>query len=85
MFPYYFSKTIIFIAFYVFYLGITTTNALSMGSKGGHEVGGGEEAVLVCVHDAEGFLELLDGGVGEGFEDVGFLRHLEGGVGLVST
>ena len=30
---------------------------------------------LVGVHDAEGLLELLDGGVGEGVENVGFLRH----------
>ena len=59
-----------------FYLGITTTNALSMGSKGGHEVGGGEEAVLVSIHDTESLLELLDGRVGEGLEDIGFLRHL---------
>ena len=42
-----------------------------------HEVGGGEEAVLVGVHDAEGLLELLDGGVGEGVEDVGLLGHAE--------
>ena len=76
MFPYSFSRTIIFIAFYVFYLGITTTNALSMGSEGGHEVGGWEEAVLVSIHDTESLLELLDGRVGEGLEDIGFLRHL---------
>jgi hypothetical protein len=44
-----------------------------------HEVRGGEETVLVGVHDAEGLLELLDGGVGEGVEDVGLLGHLEAG------
>ena len=33
---------------------------------------------LVGVHDAEGLLELLDGGVGEGVEDVGLLGHLGG-------
>ena len=27
-------------------------------------------------------LELLDGGVGERFEDVCFLRHLDGGTGV---
>ena len=31
------------------------------------------------VHDAEGLLELLDSGVGEGVEDVGFLGHVEAG------
>jgi len=61
-------------------LGITTTNALSMGSKGGHEVGGGEEAVLVSIHDTKSLLELLDGRVGEGLEDICFLGHLGGGV-----
>ena len=47
-----------------------------MGSKGGHEVGGGEEAVLVSIHDTKSLLELLDGRVGEGLEDICFLRHL---------
>ena len=51
-----------------------------MGTEGGHEVGGGEEAVLVSIHDAESLLELLDGRVGEGLEDIGFLGHLGGGV-----
>ena len=60
---------------FVHYLGITTANALSMGSKGRHQIGGGEETVLVSIHDTEGLLELLDGGVGERFEDVSFLRH----------
>ena len=59
-----------------FYLGITTTNALSMGSEGSHQVRGGEETVLVSIHDTEGLLELLDSRVGERFEDVSFLRHL---------
>ena len=39
-------------------------------------------AHLICtnhVHDAEGLLELLDSGVGEGVEDVGFLGHVEAG------
>ena len=67
------------------YLGFSTTNVLSVGSKSSLKVGGGQKAVLVGVHDAKGFLELLDGGMGEGFKDVGFLRHLEGGVGLVGT
>ena len=47
-----------------------------MGSEGSHQVGGGEEAVLVSIHDTESLLELLDGRVGEGLEDIGFLRHL---------
>ena len=59
-----------------YYLGITTTNALSMGSEGSHQVRGGEETVLVSIHDTEGLLELLDSRVGERFEDVSFLRHL---------
>merc|ERR1711892_521861 len=66
-------------------LGFSASNVLSVGGESCHQVGGGQEAVLVSVHDAKGFLELLDGGVGEGFEDVGFLRHLEGVVVLVST
>ena len=41
------------------------------------EVGGGEKTILVYVHDAEGLLELLDGRVGEGVEDVCFLGHLD--------
>ena len=59
------------------YLGVTTTNALSVGGEGSHQVGGGQKAVLVGIHDTEGLLELLDGGVGERFEDVSFLRHLD--------
>ena len=58
------------------YLGITTTNALSMGTEGRHQVGGGEKTVLISIHDTESLLELLDGRVGEGLEDVGFLGHL---------
>ena len=46
-----------------------------MSAEGGDEVGGGQKSVLVSVHDAKGLLELLDGRVGEGVEDVGFLRH----------
>ena len=61
------------------HLGLTTTDVLAVGSEGSHQVGGGQETVLVCVHDAESLLELLDGGVGEGVEDVGFLRHGGGG------
>jgi len=56
-------------------LSVTAANALSVGAEGSHEVGGGEEAVLVSIHDTESLLELLDGGVGERFEDVSFLRH----------
>ena len=56
-------------------LGLSATDVLAVGTEGSDEVGGGEEAVLVRVHDAEGLLELLDGRVGEGVENVGFLRH----------
>ena len=59
------------------YLGITTTNALSMGTEGRHKVGGGEKTVLISIHDTESLLELLDGRVGEGLEDIGFLGHLD--------
>jgi len=62
-------------------LGLTTTDILAVGGEGRHQVAGGKEPVLVGVHDAERLLELLDGGVGEGVEDVGFLRH--GGCGGV--
>ena len=62
--------------FILLYLGITTTNALSMGTEGRHQVGGGEKTVLISIHDTEGLLELLDGRVGEGLEDIGFLGHL---------
>jgi len=57
-------------------LGVTTTNALSVGGEGSHQVGGGQKAVLVSIHDTEGLLELLDSRVGERFEDVSFLRHV---------
>ena len=56
-------------------LGLSATDVLAVGTEGSDEIGGGEEAVLVSVHDAEGLLELLDGRVGEGVENVGFLRH----------
>ena len=59
------------------YLSVTAADALSVGAEGSHEVGGGEKSVLVSIHDAESLLELLDGRVGERFEDVGFLRHFE--------
>ena len=57
------------------YLSLTAADVLAVGGEGGDEVGAGEQTVLVGVHDAEGLLELLDGRVGEGVEDVGFLRH----------
>ena len=65
-------------------LGLAAADVLAVGGEGSDEVGGGQEAVLVSVHDAEGLLELLDGGVGEGVENVGFLRH-GGGSGLVGS
>ena len=60
-------------------LSLSTTDVLAVGAEGSDEVGGGQESVLVGVHDAKGLLELLDGRVGEGVEDVSFLAH--GGVG----
>jgi len=60
-------------------LSLSTTDVLAVGAEGSDEVGGGQESVLVGVHDAKGLLELLDGRVGEGVEDVSFLGH--GGVG----
>merc|ERR1719209_1043021 len=64
-------------------LCLSTTDVLAVSAEGGDEVGGGQKSVLVSVHDAKGLLELLDGRVGEGVEDVGFLRHdgVGGGAG----
>ena len=59
------------------YLSVSAADALAVGAEGSHEVGGGEKAVLVSIHDTESLLELLDGGVGERFKDVCFLRHFE--------
>jgi len=56
-------------------LGLTGGDGLAVVGEGGDKVGGAEETVLVDVHDAEGLLELLEGGVGEGVEDVGLLGH----------
>jgi len=56
-------------------LGLTTANVLAVSGKGGNQVRRGKETILVSIHNAKGLLELLDGGVGEGVEDVGFLRH----------
>jgi len=57
-------------------LSVSAADALAMSSEGSDKVGGGQETILVSIHDTEGFLELLDGGVRERFEDVSFLRHL---------
>ena len=59
------------------YLSVTAADALAVGAEGSHEIGGGEKSVLVSIHDTESLLELLDGGVGERFKDVCFLRHFE--------
>jgi len=58
-------------------LGLAGADGLAVVAEGSHEVRGRDETVLVTVHDAEGLLELLDGGVGEGVEDVGLLGHGE--------
>lgn len=52
-------------------LGLTVGDGLADGGEGGDDVGGGQETVLVCVHDTEGFLELLDLPLAEEGEDVG--------------
>jgi len=56
-------------------LGITGGDRLAVVGESSHEVISGEETIFVTVHDAEGFLELLDGRVGEGVENICFLRH----------
>jgi len=58
-------------------LGLTGGDGLAVVAEGSHQVGGAEETVLVDVHDAEGFLELLQGRVGELVENVGLLGHVE--------
>jgi len=58
-------------------LGITGGDGFAVVGEGGHEVISRQKAVLVAVHDAEGLLELLDGGVREGVENVGLLGHDE--------
>jgi len=58
-------------------LGLSGSDGLAVVAEGGDKVVGGEETVLVNVHDAESLLELLDGGVGEGIENVGLLGHVD--------
>ena len=58
------------------YLSVSASYALAMSSKGSNQIWGWQKTILVSIHDAKSFLELLDGRVGEGLEDVGFLRHL---------
>merc|ERR1719233_2433995 len=58
-------------------LGFATTNVLAMSSKSCLKIGRRQKTILVSIHDAKGLLELLDGRLGEGLEDVGFLGHLE--------
>jgi len=57
-------------------LGLSASNGLAVVTEGGDKVVGAEETILVNVHDTESLLELLDGGVGEGVENVGLLGHL---------
>jgi len=57
-------------------LGLAAADGLAVVGEGSGEIGCAEQAVLVDVHDAERLLELLDGGVGEAVEDVGFLGHV---------
>jgi len=56
-------------------LGLTAGDIFAMVSESSHEIISGEETVLVDVHDTESLLELLDGRVGEGVENVGLLGH----------
>jgi len=58
-------------------LGLTGGDGLAVVGEGSHQVGGREETVLVHIHDTEGLLELLEGRVGEGVENVGLLGHVE--------
>ena len=53
-----------------------------MSSKSCLKVWRRQKTILVSIHDAKSLLELLDGRVGEGLEDVGFLGHLDTGCGL---
>jgi len=57
-------------------LGLAASNGLAVVGESGGQVAGRQKAVLVDIHDTEGLLELLEGGVGEGVEDVGLLGHL---------
>ena len=52
-------------------LGLTVGDGLADGGEGGDDVGGGQETVLICVHDTESLLELLDLPLAEEGEDVG--------------
>jgi len=58
-------------------LGLSASDGLAVVGEGSDKVVGAEETVLVDVHDAESFLELLDGRVGERVENVGLLGHLD--------
>lgn len=49
---------------------VAVADGLAHGREGGLQVGGGDDAVLVRVHDAERLLELLDLLLGEEGEDV---------------
>jgi len=63
-------------------LGLSAGDGFTVVGEGGGQVGSGQKTVFVHIHDAEGLLELLDGRVGEGVEDVCFLGHV-GAEGLV--
>jgi len=58
-------------------LGLSASDGLAVVGEGSDKVVGAEETVLVDVHNAESFLELLDGRVGERVENVGLLGHLD--------
>ena len=51
--------------------GVSVGDRLANVAEGGLEVTGGDDAVLVGVHDADSLLELLDLLLGEEGEDVG--------------
>merc|ERR1719244_1607413 len=57
-------------------LGLSAADGFAVVGESSGKVRSAEESIFVNVHDAEGLLELLDGGVGEGVEDVCFLGHL---------
>jgi len=56
-------------------LCLSAGDGLAVVGEGSGQVRRGQQTVLVHIHDAERLLELLDGGVGERVEDVGFLGH----------
>jgi len=51
-------------------LGLAVGDGSADGGEGGLQVAGGQDAILVSIHDTESLLELLDGTLGEHSEDI---------------